>query len=263
VRRFERLVLERVVPRRPTLPAVVLERPRDVAETTEYLRQGGLANVARDPLHANEPVAARLTLVAIVLGADTTVLDSGNIDRGHFREGRRLLEWGFSSFELEVLLEAGGYITEVQVKNGKNVSHVLATPSTPIYAILPDKLDPALLELNPTLISESVKAPVKKGDVLGSIGVFYDGVDYGETPLNAVADVNLSVLRFISSTITGLFLNVWALLALVIFTLCAVLLQLHRIRRSKARRAQAKKRAAREKSKNKNSKNSSSKNKRR
>lgn len=162
------------------------------------------------------------TQIAIVLGAENITAASGNIERRQFSESKRLLQWGFSNFKVQTLLGPDTLMREIPVLYGKGVSYVLGYPSATIEAVLPTTFDPNDLETQVTLIRESVKAPVKKGEVLGHVTVSYHGKDYGSADLIAVSDVDPSAIQFLIYHIKAVFGSLLTRILIVAFFLWLV-----------------------------------------
>jgi len=176
------------------------------------------------------------TLISVVLGAETLYYADGRVVRRQFSESRRLLQWGFSQFKLQTLLSPDTLMREIPVKCGKGVSYVVASPSATIEAILPASYDPERLDVKVDLKKESVLAPVKKDEVLGSISVTYDGADYGSANLVAVSDVELSSLALVFYTIKSFFDSILVRLLIAAFVAIVVFRYLRALRRTPRRK---------------------------
>lgn len=175
-------------------------------------------------------------LIAVVLGAPNPTKSDGSIDRKQFSESRRLLKWGFENFKPQTILSKDALLAEVNVKNGKGVSHVLAVPSSAIEAMMPTTYEASKLEKNITLKHDSVYAPVKQGEVLGSVTVSYEGKEYGTVDLVAANAVDYSMLRMIVNTVVNTFTSMWLWIGLLVLFLFIVLRYLRALRRTPRRK---------------------------
>ncbi|MBS0322151.1 MAG: D-alanyl-D-alanine carboxypeptidase [Proteobacteria bacterium] len=117
-------------------------------------------------------------LLAVVLGAAS--------DNARAAEARRLLDWGFQSFDTVALYQAGKPIASVRVWKGTadalNVGFLADR-----YVTLPKG---RAADLKLTLhADEPLLAPIKSGQPVGSVAVRLDDTTIAQFPLIALADV--------------------------------------------------------------------------
>jgi serine-type D-Ala-D-Ala carboxypeptidase (penicillin-binding protein 5/6) len=112
-------------------------------------------------------------------------------------ESAKLLEFAFSNFKNKTLLKAGSSVAEIPVYMGKvkTVSAVVekdVVMTVPVY--VSQKVEAKLA------YPSSIKAPIKKGDKLGTVEVMRDGKVIKKLDLLAASDVarKNAVMRFIS-----------------------------------------------------------------
>ncbi|MDY3015097.1 MAG: serine hydrolase [Evtepia sp.] len=182
------------------------------------------------------------TLCSVVLGAKNPTDNNGNVQRMQFTESKRLLEWGFTNFTSAKLLNANTYLEEIPVRFSAQSSHVVLQPTQSLTALVPGEYDPERLELRLNLKYETASAPIKKGDVLGTVTVIYAGENYGTVDMAAVNDIPFSVFVAFVSSINTIFGNIYVQLLLL---LAAVLVVIGILRRRQSRQHEAKKEARR------------------
>ena len=176
------------------------------------------------------------SLIAVVLGAPNPQKADGSISRMQFSESRRLLKWGFENFKPQTILSKDALLREVNVKNGKGVSHVIAVPSTGIEAMMPVTYNPEKLNKNISLKQDSIYAPVKQGQVLGSVTVSYEGKDYGTVDLVAANSVDYSMIRMIGNAIVSSITSAWLWIGLFAIFLVIFVRYLRALRRTPRRK---------------------------
>lgn len=137
-----------------------------------------------------------LTLIGVVLGAETTA------DR--FDIAKELLNYGFANYKIETVIEANKPYDNVNVIKGKKDSVGTQTQSS--FKRLVNKQLESKLETKVTL-NDEVKAPVKKGNVVGKVEIIENKKTIGE--VNLVASENVQRLNFVD--VLGLFLGKWVL----------------------------------------------------
>ena len=164
------------------------------------------------------------TLYAVVLGAENVKDAAGTIvDRQSFSESKRLLEWGFESFERRTILTT----TDLQGEVGVTLSqteHVVAAPAGTLEATLPKDVTADDFTVTPTFFAESVEAPVEKGQVLGKVTVSYKGKEYGTLDLVALNAVERDEWMYRVSRVKAFFGQLWVKVVLIVLAVLIVVL---------------------------------------
>ena len=132
----------------------------------------------------------------MVLGCVREPNTTGSQGMTQFSESRRLLEWGFKNFSRQTVLDSTSLRDEVEVTLSKEANYVGVEPQGVLEATLPTDLDPAAFTREVVLDSQSVPAPVEKGQVLGHVTVSNGDTVYGTLDLVAVSNVERSELLY-------------------------------------------------------------------
>lgn len=127
--------------------------------------------------------------LAVVCGAATTVLDTGDVRMESFPQCIRLFQYGFDQFSYVSIVSPLYPLAQITVNNSAASQVVSLAPAEEIRLLLPKDYDPQLLLVEPVPVSQSIDAPVYSGQVLGSVTVSYDGETLGTTDLLAINDV--------------------------------------------------------------------------
>jgi D-alanyl-D-alanine carboxypeptidase (penicillin-binding protein 5/6) len=152
---------------------------------TGYIRESGYGLVG-------SAVQSGLRLIVVVAGLKTA--------NERASEARKLLEWGFRSFQSRLLFAGGQAIGEAKVYGGAR-GRVPLVPQKPVRIMLPrnanDKIIARIVYTGP------VPAPVKQGQPIGRLKVWRNDSVALEVPLYAGADIetgNLSQRAFDAAT---------------------------------------------------------------
>lgn len=137
-----------------------------------------------------------LTLIGVVLGAETTA--------ERFETAKELLNYGFSNYKIETVIEEGALSGDVNIIKGKKNSVGAVTQSS--FKRLTNKQSGNNVETK-VIMNGQLNAPVNKGDVVGKIEITENNKKIGE--VNLVADQ--SVLRLSFVDIFGKLLTNWML----------------------------------------------------
>lgn len=171
------------------------------------------------------------TLVCVVLGSEEVKDEDGITTRYQFAESKRLLQWGFDSFERKALISANP-VAELPVELSADTTAVALKPAEIPEVMLPKDMDPADFRQDVTLYAQSVEAPVEAGQVLGELTVRNGDTTYATVKLVAAASAQRSQFLGGVRQLQSFFSQLWVKVALV----AAVALIVALVLRSGARR---------------------------
>jgi D-alanyl-D-alanine carboxypeptidase (penicillin-binding protein 5/6) len=158
--------------------------------------------------------------LAVVMGASE---DETTGEIYSYKNAKALLEWAFGSFGYVDVLSVDKIVGEIPVTLSSAVDYVTLRPSETVSVFLPKTIDPENdLELHTTTLLESLTAPVKAGDVVGTVTVTKDGEIVGTSDLVTSSDVERSGFLYVLSQIESFTKSkfFWATI------ICAVVLSL-------------------------------------
>jgi D-alanyl-D-alanine carboxypeptidase (penicillin-binding protein 5/6) len=127
-------------------------------------------------------------LISVVMGTDS--------EQARAVETQKLLTWGFRFFETYHAYNAGDVLSQVQVWMGQQ-DRLDIGPASDLIMTIPRNSQPRLkaeMKVHP-----DIRAPISKGDTLGSVVVSLDGEVLLDRPLVALNDVEQA----------GLFKRLW------------------------------------------------------
>ncbi len=244
-----------------TLPATNLQDARTITTTNElllvysnfyYSKATGVKTGFTTPAGRcliSTADNGNLHLLAIVMGADTEDVGDQTWYLHSFPECINLFEYGFEHFQMATLLTTLYPVAEIQVNQSAGTQTVALAPTEEIRTLVEMDYDPDELELDVQLVSDSVDAPVKAGDVLGTVTVRFRGENLGKSDLAAITSVARSeITHQMEETKVYVADNWWKWLVgiliaiLVIIVLCLILLQVYR-RQERKRKVAARRRA--------------------
>ncbi len=115
-----------------------------------------------------------LELLTVVLGSSQN--DQGLSER--YLDTINLFEYGYNNYALKKIINAGGIVQTVNVKNAtRNTKKLDAVVENDISVLskISDKDNALLPEVH---LNENLKAPIKKGDVIGSVTYCVEDIEY-------------------------------------------------------------------------------------
>ena len=155
------------------------------------------------------------TLISVVLGSSVITDADGKEKQGNFTESTKLLEWGFRNFKRVTITKDAEPVDKVAVTLSSEADEVMVKPSGSITRTMPVDVDLDQIESEIHLFSPTVEAPVKEGQVLGTMKLSYQGEVYGTLDLVAVNSVARSELLYKKAQFFNFFQSVWGKLLLI------------------------------------------------
>ena len=137
-----------------------------------------------------------LTLIGVVLGAETTT--------ERFETAKELLNYGFSNYKVETLIEESTPYDKINVIKGKKDN--IGTVTQTSFKRLINKQLGKKTETKVTY-NKDIKAPVSKGDIVGKIEIIENNNKIGE--VNLIASEGVQKLNLVD--VFGIFLQKWVL----------------------------------------------------
>lgn len=126
----------------------------------------------------------------------------------HIEEAEKLLNWAFDHFNYESLIGVNEEITELTVENAKDIDYVILKPAHEVLMLWPDTQDRSAIQRIITK-EDSVKAPIKHGQKLGTIELRLAGENVCTVDLIAGNDVKQSFVKFNLSVMPGFVKSGW------------------------------------------------------
>ena len=166
-----------------------------------------------------------------------------NADRRYeFVESAELYRWAFNDFSFKEVANSTDPVCEMPVELSLDTDFVSLYFEKPFVTVLPNEADDSTIVVKTHLKSESVEAPVKKGEVLGTADVIYAEQVIGTVNLVAGDSVKesklLIALKYIKSFFGSVYMKVvYVLIALAvaIFIFMTIRLNMARIRKRRVK----------------------------
>lgn len=89
-------------------------------------------------------------------------------------DSRELYQWAFENIAYQTVMSGTDSLGQADVEFAKDDKKVNLVPSGDVSSLLPNNYDKARVTTEVQL-SDAIEAPVKQGDILGSVSVFLDG----------------------------------------------------------------------------------------
>lgn len=174
-------------------------------------------------------------LIGVVLKADPSTEGV----QYAFADSAKMYDYAFENYKYCKIAEAGEVVSDSPVYEAKNSVRVALSPKATIEKLLPSDADTE--QIQPEIVlNEEIKAPIAKGDVLGSVTYSYMGKELGKTELVAGNDVERDYILAVIHTITNIITNPLFCIAVIILLYLILSSNSRRRKRRKKRRTQLK-----------------------
>ena len=164
--------------------------------------------------------------LCIALGSPSVDKNGKKLEKhGECVDSKKLYEWAFKELKIQQIAAKEDAVTEITLQYAWNKDKLLLTPEVDCSTILPKDISASSILATPK-IPESVEAPVKKGQVIGTVTYSYAGQDLLTTNLVAAESVERSELLKSAATIKDVVTSGWflAIAAIVVFLVAAYLI---------------------------------------
>lgn len=153
---------------------------------------GGRTGVTGDGKRSLATVATdgNMELLCILLGSESEIDENGYSVRvyGGYHETSDILDHGFDGLKLTQVIRADQVLTQKSVAGGE-CDVVLGTLDS-VFAIMPDTLTSDDLTLK-LIQGDNLTAPIKKGDILSEVEIWYGNLCIATTQVYAMNSVDL------------------------------------------------------------------------
>ena len=188
-----------------------------------------------------------LYLLSIVTGCESTEEMNGEIYMHSFPESKRLLEYGMSNFVHLTALSPLVPVGEAAV-SGSDQSSVVVVPVAESAVTLPAGYAPQDITTEIQVNGGTLQAPVTAGDIVGTVTVYYRGVQMASTEITTIQDVSTgtSAAQQLASgeqsDVPQSRFSMWTVVLIVAILLVAAYLGLYTYRNLQRRKRKSKKR---------------------
>lgn len=113
-----------------------------------------------------------MEILCVLMGATPTMAANGSIDAyGSFEESKVMVDYAFANFEFRQVFFDGQSLAQYPVANG--ASHVVTQAAISASTVMPAEVDESQLKWVYAGQSDTISAPVEKGQRLGTAQVWY------------------------------------------------------------------------------------------
>ena len=155
--------------------------------------------------------------LCVTLGADYSK-NGEQLENGAMKDAKNLFRWAFTSLQLTTVIDEKTIVDEVNINFAWGKDRLKLSPATSYSTILPSDIKASSID-KVYHLPESVNAPVKAGDKIGTVTLKYANNELATVDLVAAETIDQSDLLVAMDGISKVVSNPW-------FIVCASLLVL-------------------------------------
>ena len=163
-------------------------------------------------------------------------------NRYEFTQSANLYRWAFNNFEFKKVADSDNPVCEVPVELSLDTDFVPLYIEGGFVSVLPKDADESTIVIKPHPKAESVDAPIKKGDILGTADIIYAEKVIGTVNLVAADNIKKSGLLAAARAVKGFFTSIYMkiiyaliILVIIIFIVMVVKLNYGRFKKRKVK----------------------------
>ena len=139
-------------------------------------------------------------------------------DRAEMRDSIYLYNWAFNNLESKQVADVNDAVTSVKLEYAWDKDKMLLVPAEEFSILLPKDVSASSIIATPD-VPESIEAPVKKGDVNGTVTYSYAGQNLKTVDLVATESIERSEFLKSANSIKEVVTSPWFLLIIGLIVL--------------------------------------------
>ncbi len=179
--------------------------------------------------------------LCVALGAPIKDASGNKIpDNYAMLDSKAIYKWAFTNLELKPILKKNEPLSEIKLNLTTNKDSTLLHPADNYSALLPKSVSTTSIDIKIEK-PDSVDAPIKVGQKLGTAVLSYANKELARIDLVSAEDVDRNVILYIIQCLTNIISSIWFKIAIIIaVVLIAAYIFLCASYNKKARRKRAK-----------------------
>ena len=145
-------------------------------------------------------------VLIIAMGCQKT--DTNTALNNAFIDCKTMLNWFYQNHKVKTLVEKNEPAKEVKVELSGDKDFTLLLAEDSLSTLVPATYSADKLEKE-YIVPASVMAPVEKGQIIGTMVLKYDGVEYGRVNLVSQSGITRNAMMYYSYQLNLFFKNIW------------------------------------------------------
>lgn len=160
--------------------------------------------------------------LCVALGAPIKNSAGNRITDNHaMLDSKSIYKWAFTNLELKPILKKKDPLSEIKVKLATSKDSTLLHPSDDYSVLLPKNVNTSSIDIKIEK-SESVDAPIKVGQKLGTAVLSYANRELARVDLVAAENVDRNIILYLIQCIVNIVSSIWFKIAIVALILLII-----------------------------------------
>lgn len=152
------------------------------------------------------------SVLSVIMGAPNT---DANENAYSFRDTAAIFDYVFDAYQSVLLAKKGDVVHDSKVEEAKNSTRLALTVENDVYATMKKTADADLVKSN-VEITEEAKAPIKQGQVFGTVNYTYNDRELTKVNLVAANEVKRDFIIHLINSVLGFIFHPIVVIILVI-----------------------------------------------
>ena len=154
------------------------------------------------------------TYLCVAFGAPYEDENGERYDNGAMIDSKNLYKWAFSELEIKTIMDKNDLVKEINLNYAWNKDSIQLVPATSYSTILPDDVNISSIDKTYD-IPESIDAPVKEGDKIGTVTLSYANQELVTIDLLASETVERSELLTAMDAFNKIVTSKWFIISVI------------------------------------------------
>ncbi len=180
---------------------------------------------------AASAVKGKMNIISIIMGAKN---EDAKDKAYSFVDTKAIFDYVFENYQTILLAKHGDVVHDSKVDEAKNSTRLALTVDEDVYVTMKKTADPDIITNEVNLTSET-KAPIKQGDLFGTITYSYNGRELKTMHLIAANEVKRDFILHVINSVLGFIFHPIVLIILILIIAGWVRLRIVRNRKRRIR----------------------------
>lgn len=180
---------------------------------------------------AASAVKGKMNVISVIMGAKN---EDAKDKAYSFVDTKAIFDYVFENYQTILLAKHGDVVYDSKVDEAKNSTRLALTVDEDVYVTMKKTADPDIITNEVNLTAET-KAPIKQGDLFGTITYSYNGAELKTMHLIAANEVKRDFILHIINSVLGFIFHPIVLIILILILAAWVRLRIVRNRKRRIR----------------------------
>ena len=142
--------------------------------------------------------------MAVAMGGGQLDSDADGVEENQaFMDTNHMYNWAFKNLKYEIVTQQGQFVCSVPLKYCSDSESAKLVAKSEVLALVPQGNDSESVSFRPVDVSETLAAPLKKGDAIGKAEILFAGQVIATVDLVVAEDASYDLFLYIKTVISN------------------------------------------------------------